>query len=138
MWSWRMPSWRFTGNDPTEVVLVPLHSIQAIHRLDRETAVQAVAERTATLQTHRSKLVADRKITCERLAELMPSVSWIKTVQSAADEYLSFEGNGRLAAMKNVFKPADEMMVEVEVYRFKNPRPILAKLNRVRRMNDLM
>lgn len=121
-----------------EITLVPLHSIQAIHKLDRETAIQAVAERSATLKNYRSKLLVDRQITCERMAELMPSVSWIKIVQSAPDEYLSFEGNGRLAAMKDVFGPADEMMIEVELYRFENPLPILAKLNRVRKMNHLL
>ncbi|MEN8164910.1 MAG: hypothetical protein ABFS37_12330 [Acidobacteriota bacterium] len=32
----------------------------------------------------------------------------------------------------------DVVMVEVERYHFKNPRPIVAKLNRIRKMNGLI
>ena len=120
------------------VTSVPLYSIKPIHKLNRKTALQTVEERSETLRQNRSALLLDRQITSERLADLMPSVSWIKVVQSAPTEYLAFEGNGRLAAMKNVFDPSDEMMVEVENYHFKNTGKVLRKLARIRKMNNLI
>ncbi len=39
------------------------------------------------------------------------------------------EGNGRLAALQEVFSPADGITVEVEEYYFKNPSKILRRIN---------
>jgi hypothetical protein len=73
-----------------------------------------------------------------KLGRYLPSVSWIKVVRESEDAYLAFEGNGRLAAMQTVFTPADGLLVEAELYRFKNPRKIIRRLNRVRRLNGLL
>ena len=71
------------------------------------------------------------------LGEYLPSVSWVKVVRESENSYIAYEGNGRLAAMQRVFEPADEMLVEVEEYRFRNPAKILRRMNRVRKMNGL-
>jgi hypothetical protein len=59
-------------------------------------------------------------------------------VENTPGEYLSFEGNGRIAALQMVFDPGEALEVEVELYRFKNKVSVLRRLNRVRRMNGLL
>lgn len=121
-----------------EVVAVPLHSLRQIHRLDRENAIEVTRQRVEALRTHREELFASRTLTCETLARVLPSVSWIKAVRKEPDGYLAFEGNGRIAAMHEVFDTEDGMSVEIELYHFRNPTPIVRRLDRVRRMNGLI
>ena len=121
-----------------DLVMVPLFHLKPIHRLDRETAIQATERRVEMLRSERDALLAAREITCKMLAEVLPSVSWIKVVQEGPESYLAFEGNGRLAALQRVFNAADGMAVEVELYRFRRPRTIIRRLNRVRRHNRLV
>lgn len=118
--------------------MAPLFSLRQIHLLDRDNALRATEARARTLADHKADLLRTRRITREVLAQHLPSVSWIKVVQENADSFLAFEGNGRVAAMQMVFKPSDAVSVEVEQYLFKNPRKVLRRLNRVRRMNGLL
>ena len=121
-----------------EMTTVPLFSIQQIHLLDRENARQATRQRLKTLRARKRKLLAAGKITCDELARFMPSVSWIKVVQDRPGRYLAFEGNGRIAALQEVFTPSDGLEVEVVQYHFRNTRKIVRRLNRVRRLNGLL
>lgn len=120
-----------------ELTTVPLFSIRQIHLLDRENALQATRQRVEVLQASKKELLSTGTITCDELAQLMPSVSWIKVVQDRPGGYLAFEGNSRLAAMQEVFAPSDGMKVEVEQYYFRNTRKIVRRLNRIRRLNGL-
>ena len=120
-----------------ETIFVPLFSIRQIHLLDRENALQATRQRLKTLQACKDELLTSGKITCDALARFMPSVSWIKVVQDRPGEYLAFEGNGRIAAMQEVFTASDGIEVEVEQYYFRNTRKIVRRLNRVRRLHGL-
>jgi hypothetical protein len=121
-----------------ELITVGLFSIRQIHMLDRDNALQATQQRVESLQAYKEELLATGTITCDDLAQLMPSVSWIKVVQNRPGGYLAFEGNSRLAAMQEVFAPSDGMKVEVEQYHFRNTRKIVRRLNRVRRLNGLL
>jgi hypothetical protein len=121
-----------------ETIFVPLFSIRQIHALDRENALQTNQQRLKTLRASKKELLAAGKITCDTLARLMPSVSWIKVVLDQSGGYLAFEGNGRIAAMQAVFTQSDSIEVEVEQYHFRNTRKIVRRLNRVRRLNGLL
>jgi len=121
-----------------EMTTVPLFSIRQIHELDRENALQTTRQRLKTLRSCKKELLAAGKITCDTLARLMPSVSWIKVVQDRPGGYLAFEGNGRIAAMQKVFTQSDGIEVEIEQYHFRNTRKIVRRLNRVRRLNGLL
>jgi hypothetical protein len=87
---------------------------------------------------HKEELLGHGQISCELLAQYLPSVSWIKVVHEKEGSYLAFEGNGRVAAMQQVFSPEENLAVEVEQYHFRNPRKIIKRLNRVRRLNGLL
>jgi hypothetical protein len=119
-------------------VIVPLYSLRRIHRLDRENAVEATRRRIEGLERHKSDLLESRALTCDTLAEVLPSVSWIKGVRKGTQELLAFEGNGRIAAMHAVFRPEDGMQVEIEEYVFRNPAKVIRRLDRIRRMNGLL
>lgn len=121
-----------------EVVRVPLFSLHQIHTLDRDNAIAATRRRIEVLQAHRQELLEARALTCDVLGRVLPSVSWIKVVEAAPGSYLAFEGNGRIEALQAVFGPADGVSVEVEAYRFRNPKKVVRRLNRVRRLNGLI
>jgi hypothetical protein len=121
-----------------EIISVPLFTLRQIHRLDRESAIEATRRRVEVLETHKRELLDEGTLTCEALARHLPSVSWIKVVRESPESYLAFEGNGRIAAMQEVFEPEDGLRVEVVHYIFRNPRKILRRLNRVRRLNGLI
>lgn len=119
------------------LVTVPLVALRQIHRLDRDNAIAATRQRVRALEQHRAELLESKRLTCETLAQILPSVSWIKAVRKGPEEFLAFEGNGRIAAMQTVFKPEDGMTVEIEQYHFRSPAKIIRRLDRVRRMNGL-
>ena len=121
-----------------EIVSVPLFALHQIHLLDRENAIEATRQRAEILEAHRDELLEHGTLSCELLARFLPSVSWIKVVEEKPKSYLAFEGNGRIAAMQRVFSPEEELTVEVELYRFRRPKKIVRRLNRVRRLNGLL
>lgn len=121
-----------------DVIRAPLYSLQQIHTLDRENAIEATRRRIEVLREHRDELIGAGTLTLDVLARVLPSVSWIKVVEAEPGTYLAFEGNGRIEALQAVFGPDDGIAVEVEAYRFRNPRKIVRRLRRVRRLNGLI
>jgi len=124
------------------IVAVPLFALHPIHAIDRESAIATTEQRARVLRERADQLRAAGTLTCEVLAEHLPSISKIKVVPVTLGErepegYLAFEGNGRIAAMQAAFTPDDALLVEVERYDVDEPDKILRRLNRVRRMNDL-
>ena len=116
--------------------MVPLHALQPIHRIDRESALQATRARTQALLARREQLLAHGRLDLAALNEIIPSVSQIKVVADG-ERWLAFEGNGRLYAMRDAFGEDCELLVEVEEYRFARPHKILRRLRRIRRLNAL-
>ena len=121
-----------------EFVFVPLCYLKPIHTLDRPNAIRATEMRVEALGPHRDRLFASGRLTCADLAEVLPSVSWIKTVRESDQSYLTYEGNGRLAALHQVFGPEADPKVEVELYHFRRTKKIVRRLNRLRRLNGLL
>lgn len=121
-----------------ERMFVPLFSLHPIHRLDRENAITATEQRVRDLEQHRPEWLRIGDISSDLIGQALPSVSWIKVVENPDRDFLAFEGNGRLSAMQQVFKADDGIRIEVEAYRFRRPKTIIRRLNRVRRMNGLV
>ncbi|MEM7351784.1 MAG: hypothetical protein AAF657_13385 [Acidobacteriota bacterium] len=120
------------------VVSVPLFAIEKVHRLDRENSMLATQQRVETLEAHKQELLEAGEMTCELLAKYLPSISWMKVVEHEPGRYIAFEGNGRLGAMQEVFTPEDGLQVEVEQYHFRDTSMITRRLNRVRKLNNLL
>ncbi|ALN65172.1 hypothetical protein GLA29479_4335 [Lysobacter antibioticus] len=116
--------------------MVPLRALQPIHRIDRESALQATHARAQALRARREELLARGRLDLASLNEIIPSVSQIKVVRDG-ERWLAFEGNGRLYAMREAFGEDSGLTVEVEEYRFDRPHKILRRLRKVRRLNAL-
>lgn len=119
----------------SEFILAPLYDIKQIHAIDRENAIKSTEKRIASLNECKADLLKTKKITREVLAKYLPSISWLKVVKARKNTYIAFEGNGRLVAMQKVFTPGDGILVEVEHYTVRQPKKILRRMNRVRKMN---
>lgn len=122
----------------TKFNIVPLNYLFQIHAIDRENAIKATNKRVDILIENREKLLKEKNITRKILNEYLPSVSWIKVVKEDENSYLSYEGNGRLVAMKKVFSEDDNMFVEVEEYIVSDYKKILRRMNRIRKLNKLI
>lgn len=116
-------------------VFVPLFSIQQIHAIDRDNAIQATEQRTLILKAVQTELRQKRELSKEELAKYLPSVSGIKVVKSSNNKYIAYEGNGRLVALQTVFTTNDNISLEVEEYYFKKPKRIIKAMLRIRDLN---
>lgn len=118
--------------------MVPLKYLKLIHSLDRENAKAVLQKRVGELNIHKKSILIDNKIKMVNLSEHLPSVSLIKVVEANSRNFLAFEGNGRIAALKEVFGDKEDVCVEVEKYHFRNKKNIIRKLNRLRKLNGLL
>lgn len=121
-----------------DLVFLPLGYLKPIHALDRPNAIRATEARVEALRPHRERFLVAGTLTCADLSEVLPSVSWIKTVCENDQSYLTYEGNGRLAALHEVFGREADLEVEVELYHFRRSKKIVRRLNRLRRLNGLI
>jgi len=119
----------------SKLVLVPLFSLKQIHAIDRKNALRDTEKRMKVLQEIKNDLIRGKNITRDILNKHLPSVSGIKAVKQSDNSYISYEGNGRLVAMQQVFSPEDEIHIEVEAYYFKNQNKIIRRMQRVRKLN---
>ncbi len=76
-------------------------------------------------------------MTRDRLHEVLPSVSAIKLVQSAPGRFVSYEGNGRLAAIREVFVDAPQLLIECEHYDIRNQARLLRRIEKFRSAHGL-
>ena len=115
--------------------MVPLWSIHPLHCLDRESALNKLEDRVQVLREHKDEIRRHRSLTGKRLLNYLPSISGIKVVRDGRDGYISFEGNGRVEALRRVFPSSDGLKLEVEIYYVDEPGKILRRLRRVQRRN---
>jgi hypothetical protein len=64
-----------------EFVFLPLGHLYPTHTLDRPNAIRATEARVEALEPHRESLLDSGKMARADLAEILPSVSWIKVVR---------------------------------------------------------
>jgi hypothetical protein len=120
------------------IMQVPLFKVKQIHAIDRENAIDATEKRIQIITNVKEKLLQQKIITKDLLNKILPSVSGIKVVKETDQSYIAYEGNGRLVALQKVFEPGDDISIEVEEYRFKNPKKILRRIQKVRKLNKLI
>ena len=118
-------------------VTVGLFSVKPIHAIDHDNAIQDTEKRIQALQRKKNLLLEKKILTKDLLAEVLPSISAIKVVKQSENNYIAYEGNGRLAALHKTFSESDGIMIEVEEYHFRNTTKILRRMDRVRRLNGL-
>jgi hypothetical protein len=121
------------------MAFVPIDQILPIHPIDREEAIETMQKRADAVGQHRKEIEAEGEISREFLHQFLPSVYDIKVVDLGDGQFVSFEGNGRLAALKEGLGPDANLPVEVECYRFddKALRKLRRRIDKVRRGNGL-
>ena len=119
----------------TTAQMVALHGLEPVHALDRPEVLAKVEERCAALRRVEEDWRRRRQLRRDDLMQVLPSVSGFKALATDDGRYITFEGNGRLAALQRVFTPADGLEVEVEVYHIAEHRKILRRARRVQRRN---
>jgi hypothetical protein len=87
----------------------------------------------------KAEVSASKTITREFLEKHLPSVSSIKIVEMEDGTFVSYEGNGRLGAIQEVFQAERDIRIEVELYRFSemDQAKIRRRINRVRKWNGV-
>jgi hypothetical protein len=122
-----------------EMGYVPIHQILPIHPIDREEAIETMKKRAASVAQHGADLKAQGRISREFLNQVLPSVSDIKVVELGDGRFVSFEGNGRLAALREGLGAETNLPIEVERYRFDagTRNRLRRRIDKVRRQNGL-
>lgn len=120
-----------------EIIQVDLFAIYPVHPLNRPNSIRATEKRVAILKQVQQKFRQTKNISREILHTHLPSVSGVKVVRTTDQTFISFEGNGRLAALQTVFLPEDHLTIEVEEYIFKDSTSILNQMNNLRDRHNL-
>jgi hypothetical protein len=82
--------------------MVLLKHLKPIHGLDRENAQQVLDKRKRELEENREHILINNEIRMDVFMKYLPSISFIRVVEANSMNYLAFEGNGRIAALKEV------------------------------------
>ncbi|HXH29667.1 MAG TPA: hypothetical protein VNJ01_02530 [Bacteriovoracaceae bacterium] len=99
-----------------ESIVVPLKSLFEIHPISRGAAIEKLNDRITSLR--KIPIPAGKiSLTSDLINEFMPSKNLIRVIQADNGEYVVFDGNGRLVAMREVFGMHPDVEVEVEIYR---------------------
>ncbi|MBT6253790.1 hypothetical protein HOI83_00970 [Candidatus Uhrbacteria bacterium] len=119
-------------NDGNGFEYLPLDSLRQLHPVDnREDTIASTELRSKTIERKRKALIKKKRLSKEDVAELMPSVTYMRAIP-AKDGYIVFEGNGRLVALQNVLS-GHGVLVELDVYRPTRHAAILRKIKRLSR-----
>ena len=124
----RRVQWRF----------VPLAAIAPIHPINRSTALASANERAERIRPIADAIRVAGRLDRNRLDGVMPSVSAIKLVETAPGKFVSYEGNGRLAAIRSVFEDRPDLLVECEHYEIAHAARLLRRIDRLRREHGLI
>ncbi len=115
-------------------IQVAISQIHPIHKVDRDTALLRLNERIDALNPCRVAWLKQPFISNELMHEVIPSVSAIKVIEIVNGQYVAFEGNGRLYALKKVF---DQLDIEVDLYVLEKDSKISRRVARILRLNQL-
>ena len=118
---------------------IPLYAIDPIHPVDnRDNTVKATKEREKKLEKNKARIIKTGGMTKALMAELMPSLTYVRVVPTDDDRYYCFEGNGRIAALKAVFSKHDQLSVEVDVFLPKKSRRSIKKIEKLRKLHKMV
>lgn len=117
---------------------VDLSDLHPLHPTDnRENTVAAIEKRAAVIEKRKDALLEKKHLSKEVIAELMPSATYIRVISRSKGGFVTFEGNGRVAALNHVFVPSDGIRVEVDVYHPKRLRNIERMVKKLHKMHGM-
>jgi hypothetical protein len=104
---------------------IPLNSINGYHPIAGNSKLKTII-RIKELVEHR--IHKHKQLSIPILNKFMPSVTNIRVIELAPNEFIPFDGSGRILVLKNVYMGRNPS-VEVEVLTFKNnDMPLIREL----------
>jgi len=137
LWMYFMVTSLYWHTERTECRLVPLDTIKSLHPIVRSTAVDLLEDRTKSLTAHRSDIIETGRVDRALQDACMPSVSPINVVTEDPSNYIAFEGNGRLEAIRRVVAGIPGVLVEVVVYHPTNHKLCVGRMRHLRTRNGM-
>lgn len=140
LWTYFTVASLYWHKERTECRLVPLDTIKSLHpiRTVRSTAVDLLEDRTKALTAYRRDIIETGRVDRALQDACMPSVSPINVLAEDPPNYIAFEGNGRLEAIRQVAAGIPGMLVEVVVYHPTNHESCVGRLRRIRAKNGMV
>jgi len=134
LWTYFTVTSLYWHKERTECRFVPLDSIKSLHPINplRRTAVDLLEARTKSLAAYRRDIIETGRVDRVLQDTCMPSVSPINLVAEDASNYIAFEGNGRLEAIRRVVAGVPGVLVEVVVYHPTNHESCVGRLRHIR------
>ncbi len=134
--------------DSVEHVFIDHRELKAIHPISRGPAIEKCNERTvaakAALPTIRENgmRLSEDLIAASECLEAFVSITGFQVVDLGGDDgYVTFEGNGRRAALMQAFGEETGVLVEVRLFTFDDPKvqeTIARRVRRVRRWKNVV
>lgn len=121
----------------SQMITIDLFGVYPVHPINRPNALNDTKKRVAILENVQQELRKNQHLSQNILQKHIPSISGIKVVKQKDQTAISFEGNGRLAALQTVFSATDQLTLEVEEYVFTDPVAILKQMDRLRDLHNL-
>jgi hypothetical protein len=137
LWMYFTVTSLYWHTERTECRLVPLDTIKSLHPIVRSTAVDLLEDRTKSLTAHRRDIIETGRVDRELQDACMPSVSTINVVAEDPSNYIAFEGNGRLEAIRRVVARIPGVLVEVVVYHPTNHESCVGRMRHLRTRNGM-
>lgn len=121
-----------------ETKSIPLHSIDLIHPINRESALKKTEDRIKAIKLTGDNIILDGCITKELQAHYLPSVTYIKVIELSPGRYVAWEGNGRLFALKKVFENSSKLSVEVDQYKIRENSSVFKEVLNLMKTNKVI
>ena len=106
-------------NKGKEVIDIPLSKLKAIHPIDRGASLEKTKARAANLSDYVSEHGIPKVITTDIQEETIKSRMLMRAVQTDTGEYIIFDGNGRLFALREFAEASSnqDIPISIELYK---------------------
>jgi hypothetical protein len=107
-----------TGNKGKTVETLPLSKLKAIHPIDRGASLEKTLARAAKIKSYVEANGVPKVFNTDIQEETIKSRLLMRAVKTDENDYIIFDGNGRLFALREYFEKHElkDMPIEVEVY----------------------
>ena len=107
-----------TGNKGKTVEEIPLSKLRAIHPINRGASLEKTKARAVKIKSYIEEHGLPRVFNTDIQEETIKSRLLMRAVKTDNDDYIIFDGNGRLFALREYFDnhSLENMLIDVEVY----------------------
>jgi hypothetical protein len=126
----------FLHLEKREAIFIPLNRLRMIHPITRGAALEKLESRIALVRESAPGIRAAGKLSMDKQMELLPSKNPLRAIRDAQGNFVIFDGNGRLEALKQGLGEDSDLPVEVEHFVVRGQQ-VQGWLERVMSMRDM-